>query len=393
MRLTFIFLSIAYILSQFFRSFLTVISENLSTDLYATPDDLAFSLGLWFLFFAIMQIPVGWFLDKYGPRYLILFLLGIIGSIGIMTVSLAEKVYHLHLGMTFIGIGFSPVLMTSYFIFAKKFEVSKFSTMASIISGVGSFGLLVGSFPLTYSTELIGWRYTLIILSFINFFISIIIFLCLDKSLPNDNKVNRFSDLFKIFKVKKIWFIFPLVLMCYAPVSGLRGVWLGPYFINKFNVSALEIGKISFLMSSFMIMGIFLYGPLERVFKSRKWIVLFGNSICLVSLFFLVLNTNNYFFSLALFLIVGFFGMSFPVIVAHGKSFIPSELTGRGLTILNLFAILGAGLTQLLSSYAYDYFSNTLSNNDLIFNYVFLIYFILLLICLLIYFFSSDNLD
>ena len=79
--------------------------------------------------------------------------------------------------------------------------------------GVGSFGLLVGSFPLTYSTELIGWRYTLIILSFINFFISIIIFLCLDKSLPNDNKVNRFSDLFKIFKVKKIWFILIYILI------------------------------------------------------------------------------------------------------------------------------------------------------------------------------------
>ena len=392
MKLTFIFLSIAYILSQFFRSFLTVISENLSTDLNATPDDLAFSLGLWFLFFALMQIPVGWFLDKYGPRFLILILLGIIGSIGIMTVSLATKVYQLHIGMTFIGIGFSPVLMSSYFIFAKRFDVSKFSTMASIISGVGSFGLLIGSFPLTYSTELIGWRYTLVILSLINFFISIFIFLCLDKTHVT-NKASKFSDLLQIFKVRKIWFVFPLVLMCYAPVSGLRGVWLGPYFINNFDISSSEIGKISFLMSFFMILGIFSYGPLERVFKSRKWIVFFGNSICLVSLFFLVLNTNNYFFSLALFILIGFFGMSFPVIVAHGKSFIPNDLTGRGLTILNLFAILGAGLTQLISSYVYDYFSDKLSYNDLIFNYVFLIYFILLLICLLIYFFSNDNLN
>ena len=393
MRLAFIFLSIAYVLSQFFRSFLTVISEYLSKDLNVTPDDLAFSLGLWFLFFAIMQIPVGWFLDKYGPRYLILTLLGIIGSIGIMIVSLAKEVNHLHIGMILIGIGFSPVLMSSYFIFAKKFSASRFSTMASLISGIGSFGLLVGSFPLIYSTELIGWRNTLIILSLLNFFISIIIFLCLDKKLPDTEKINKFSDLFTIFKVKKIWFIFPLVLMCYAPVSGLRGVWLGPYFINNFNVSSSEIGKISFLMSCFMIMGILLYGPLERVFKSRKWIVFLGNSICLISLFFLVSNTNNYFLSITFFIIIGFFGMSFPVIVAHGKSFVPDELTGRGLTILNLFAILGAGLTQLLTSYVYDYFSKKLSYNDLIFNYVFLIYFILLLFCLIIYFFSSDNLD
>ena len=393
MVVIFIFLSLAYILSQFFRSFLTVISENLESDLLATPDDLAFSLGLWFVSFAIMQIPVGWALDKHGPRFLILFLLGLIGSIGILVVSYSNTVFNLHVGMTLIGIGFSPVLMTAYFIFTKKFSKSKFSTLAATITGIGSFGLLIGSSPLTFSVEQIGWRNTLMILSSLNFFISIVIFLFL-KNEEYNRKKNKFFDFFKVFKQKKIWFIFPLILMCYAPVSGLRGVWLGPYFNSNFDLSNYQIGNISLLMSLSMIVGIFVYGPLDRIFLSRKWIVFLGNIICALALTILTFYTNlNYINSIVVFLIIGFFGMSFPIIVAHGKSFIPDELTGRGLTILNLFAILGAGMTQLFSSYVYDYFLERVDDKEIIFNYVFFIYLFLLLIGLLIYFFSEDNIN
>ena len=36
-------------------------------------------------------------------------------------------------------------------------------------------------------------------------------------------------------------------------------------------------------MSVGMIFGTFFYGPLDRIFKTRKWIVLTGNFICLLS--------------------------------------------------------------------------------------------------------------
>ena len=52
-------LCIAYILSQFFRSFLAVLSSVLANDIGAQPDDLAYALGLLFFVFAVMQIPVG----------------------------------------------------------------------------------------------------------------------------------------------------------------------------------------------------------------------------------------------------------------------------------------------------------------------------------------------
>ena len=64
MRVGIILLCFAYVISQFFRSFLAVLSEQLHLDLGATSDDLALSMGFWFLTFSLMQIPVGTALDK-----------------------------------------------------------------------------------------------------------------------------------------------------------------------------------------------------------------------------------------------------------------------------------------------------------------------------------------
>ena len=41
--------------------------------------------------------------------------------------------------MVLIGIGCSPVLMASYFIFARQFSPAVFGTLAGVIIGIGSW--------------------------------------------------------------------------------------------------------------------------------------------------------------------------------------------------------------------------------------------------------------
>ncbi|MFN7269512.1 MAG: MFS transporter, partial [Cereibacter sp.] len=68
MRAALVCLVFAYVLSQFYRAFLAVLSPLLTADIGATPEDLAAASGLWFLAFSLMQIPVGSALDRVGPR-------------------------------------------------------------------------------------------------------------------------------------------------------------------------------------------------------------------------------------------------------------------------------------------------------------------------------------
>src|SRR5690606_22123863 len=75
-------LAIAYVLSQFYRSFLAVLTPLLAVDLGATNTHLSYASGLWFIAFAMMQFPVGVALDRYGPRRTAAYLLGICGGGG-----------------------------------------------------------------------------------------------------------------------------------------------------------------------------------------------------------------------------------------------------------------------------------------------------------------------
>ena len=377
-------LCIAYILSQFFRSFLAVLSSVLANDIGAQPDDLAYALGLLFFVFAVMQIPVGWGLDRFGPRIVSSVLLLIGGGGGAFLFSSAQNPSHINLSMALLGVGCSPILMASYYIFARNYSPKIFATLAATFLGIGSLGTLIGASPLTYFVGIIGWREAVKLIGIFTIFISLfLLFTVKNPDIKYESTVSS-GGFWSILKSKDILLIAPIAIICYAPVAGLRGIWLGPYFEKKFEASIDEIGTIGLIMSLGMIFGTFFYGPLDRIFKTRKWIVLIGNFICLLSVAALsFLPELSYNFAIISFALVGFFGMSFPVVVAHGRSFVPMELSGRGVTLMNLFAIGGVGVLQALSGLVFE------RTGD--FGAVFSVYFILILIGLVVYFWSKDN--
>ncbi len=68
MHIGILFLLAAYVLSQFYRAFLAVLTPVLKAEIGVGPDDLAVSSGLFFVSFALMQLAVGTGLDRFGPR-------------------------------------------------------------------------------------------------------------------------------------------------------------------------------------------------------------------------------------------------------------------------------------------------------------------------------------
>ena len=73
-------LILAYVLSQFYRSFLAVMVTILEIDLGVTPSELSRASGALFVVFALMQFPIGIALDRYGPRATTSLLLTIGGA-------------------------------------------------------------------------------------------------------------------------------------------------------------------------------------------------------------------------------------------------------------------------------------------------------------------------
>ena len=112
-------LVLAYVLSQFYRAFLAVMAPELEISIGAGPADLASASGMWFLVFALMQIPIGEMLDRIGPRLTSSIMFAIGGAGGAAVFALATAPWHVSLAMGMIGFGCAPVLMASYYIFAQ----------------------------------------------------------------------------------------------------------------------------------------------------------------------------------------------------------------------------------------------------------------------------------
>ncbi len=176
MRFDFVLLVAAYVLSQFFRSFLPVLTNVLNEDIGAAPSDLALAAGLWFLAFAVMQIPVGAALDRVGPRRTAGWLLLIGGGGGAVIFALATAPWHLPLAMGLIGIGCSPVLMASYYILARVYPAAKFATLAALILAVGQSGNLAGSLPMALVVEAIGWRGSMLMMAALSILVALGLF-------------------------------------------------------------------------------------------------------------------------------------------------------------------------------------------------------------------------
>jgi predicted MFS family arabinose efflux permease len=386
-----ILLCLAYVLSQFFRAFLAVLSTALSQDIGTGPEDLAFASGLWFLSFAAMQLPVGWALDTIGPRRTASVLLLLGGAGGAALFALAGSAFHINVAMLLIGVGCSPVLMASYYIFARQFPPARFATLAALMLGVGSLGNLVASYPMAFAAETIGWRAALWVLAATCGIVAAGIFACVRDPEPvtGDQK----GSVLDLLKMPVIWFLLPLMLVNYAPVGAVRGLWIGPYLNDVFGLTVSQIGQATLVMGVAMIVGTLCYGPLDRILGTRKWIIFWGNLACAASILTLAtLADRSAGLAIALMAVTGFFGASFPIIIAHARGFFPPHLTGRGVTLMNLFGIGGVSMMQFASGKVHTTFAQT---GDAAAPYIaiFTFFGVSLALGVAIYAFSTDNMD
>ncbi|MCX7301543.1 MAG: MFS transporter [Rhodobacterales bacterium] len=348
MRIGLVFLVLAYVLSQFFRSFLAVLAPVLNRDIGAGAEDLAFASGVWFFTFAAMQIPVGAALDSVGPRRTVANLFAMCGGGGALMFALAQTPVHLTLAMMLIGAGCSPVLMSAYYIFARTFAAAQFATLAATIIGIGALGNLAGSAPLAWAIGTFGWRATMGGLGAMTFAVALALGLTL-KDPPRIGTM-RTGSVIDVLRIPALWPIFAMMFVCYAPAAGLRGLWAGPYAAEVFGADAGQIGQMTLVMGLAMVAGNFAYGPLDRWLGTRKWVIFWGNlGVALTCLALWRTPDAGFVTATLLFAVIGFCGSSFGIVIAHGRAFVPVHLTGRGVTMLNLFGIMGAAIAQVVT--------------------------------------------
>ncbi|WP_272858817.1 MFS transporter [Paracoccus stylophorae] len=342
-------LALGYTLSQFYRAFLAVLTPLLRDGLGASAGDLALSSGLWFATFALMQMPVGWALDRLGPRRTVATALALGGGGGAAVFALAQAPWHLHVAMGLLGIGCAPVLMGAYYIFAREYPAAAFSALAGMFVGFGSAGNILGAAPLVWLIDAVGWRaalwgmagFTLIVAALIALWVR-------DPPAPQGHHPK--GSIGQILRLRALWFILPLLFVNYAAFGAVRGLWAGPFLEQVHDADARTIGRVTLAMGVAMIVGNFLVGPAVRLVGDLRRTVLIFSAMTVAVMATLWLFPGAGLAQAGILLaLVGLSGAGYPLLMAHGRSFLPPHLVGRGVTFLNMISIGGVGIMQFAS--------------------------------------------
>jgi predicted MFS family arabinose efflux permease len=355
--MTFFILLFAYLFSQFFRSFVAIVAADLSHDLGFGPAELGWITASWFTAFALAQFPVGYLLDTVGPRRTMAWLM-LAGVAGGLLFAVSNGFTTSMIAMALIGIGCSPILMAGLYIFGRTEAPERFPMLAALLVGLGNIGNLIAASPLAYAAQAFGWRTSMAAVGLAMGVAALVAFLFLPdppKAERREGKTSMLGDVMIILKMRALWFVFPMHALSYAAVATERGLWIGPYLASVHGIDAIAGGNIAFSMSLGMALGALFCGPVARWMNGPKTPALLGNAITVALLLLLGLWVDIPVSIAAVVLTgIGFFGLSYSLLLSHGRPFFPDHLLGRGVTFLNFLAIGGAGVMQAVTGNVMD---------------------------------------
>jgi len=394
-------LCLGYTISQFLRTSVGVLAPDLMLDFGINPDQMGLLGGIFFLSFALFQIPAGILLDKFGPRKVMTAIItfALLGSI---IFALSNSFIGLLIGRLLMGLGCSICLMGSLVLITRWAAKDDFSKLAGIILAVGGLGGLLATTPLSYVSDIFGWRFGFWC-ALIGTLVVMILYYFIIQDYPKKNITNfaltedKFQtsslNILVILKERNFKYMIPMSLMSYSSLFVVLGLWGAPYLKDFHNLDLLDRGQILMLMAISWNIGSFVFGRLRDFFGGYKKVVIFGSIgviILLLVLAFIPSLPSIYLY--ILFCILGFFGAFSVALISHYQVLFENEYMGRALSTANFFNFGGVFLIQWLTGKIILIFGGSeLGAPGEAYSYAFIFVSALLFISLIIYLFAKED--
>ncbi|MGQ9511586.1 MAG: MFS transporter, partial [Thermaceae bacterium] len=267
----FVLFTLGYFLSYFFRSANAVLSQDLIRDLNLTPAALGFMTSLFYLAFALTQIPLGGLLDRVGPRRITPLFLSIAG-LGSLVFGLAPGFFVLALGRALIGMGMASALMGSMKAFSLWFPKT-YATMSTLLVGLGATGGLLAATPLALLKEALGWRGVFFLAGGLTFFVALLIYMGV-RDAPAGRSLPQ-GDGGRVWKDPWLLWVGVLAFSFAGGFLALQTLWAGAY-LYSLGYAPVQVGNLLFLYSFSAVLGFLLSGYLADRFGTSRLLLLSG---------------------------------------------------------------------------------------------------------------------
>jgi sugar phosphate permease len=393
-----------FLMSLFYRASSAIIAPNLVADLNLSPHALGLMGAAFFYSFAIVQLPLGLFLDRVGPR-ITMTILNFVGAAGAVIFAHAGGMAGGVIGRAMLGVGMAANFIGPLKLLTRWFDPSKFATLSGLLLSIGTVGSLAATTPLAMLVECLGWRKSFYSLAGLNAFLAIWVVIII-RDMPSEKKSHKniikkknghssiSTSLKKLFSSWNYWAISLSTFFRYGSYAAIQSLWAGPFLIEYLKLSPITAGNLLFMFSFGLILGSPFSGVVsERFLRSKKNTIIISLFLsALATLAFSQWRGTTYLSMLgSLLFAIGFFNSFGQVMYGHIKDLMPKEMSATAMAGINFFTVMGAGVFIHLLGGIMEHMSSGITTGGEAYRTSFLFCFGALLVAVAIYMTTRDT--
>jgi MFS family permease len=261
-----------YYLAYLFRTINAAIAPALSSDFGIDAAQMGLLASVYFLVFGFAQIPIGAFLDRFGPRRVQGVLL-VIAAGGATLFGTASSFPELLVARAMIGLGVAGSLMAGLKAVVTWFPKERVAFANGWMIMLGSLGAVTATAPAEYLLELLGWRNLFEVLTIATVAVSGLIYVVVPE-LAKDSEVatpvRTPLTLWSIYSDSRFLRVAPLSAACVGSSWALHSLWASAWLGD---VEGLDqqgrVGQL-FLMAVGLSLGALLLGTMADRLRKRN---------------------------------------------------------------------------------------------------------------------------
>lgn len=269
----FLFFSAGYFVSYIFRGLNIGFAPYLVHEMGLTAADLGMLTSLYFLGFALTQIPAGAASDIWGPRRVNAALM-VIAAIGSLLFGLGDSLFALMVGRVLIGVGVAVCMGAALQALAQHFPAHRVPALNGALIAIGGLGgALVGT-PLALLLDVATWRTISIAMAMFTLAVAGLIWFGVADAPTGQGKAIKKGErpsmgvqlrgTWQLLCSAQFWklSLFPSVAggMFYA----VQSLWMKPYLLDVSQAGQVQTDALVSLVGLSAVCGSLLSGVLAR---------------------------------------------------------------------------------------------------------------------------------
>ena len=265
----------AFFVQEMHRTVSAVVATPAMAELGLSAAEMGRAASVYFLAFAAVQLPLGLWLDRYGPRRVIAAFLAV-AAIGGAVFAAAPGGAGLTLGRALLGAGGGACLMAAFKANASWFPIRRLALANSAVLGLGGLGGLVATAPAQMLIELVGWRTAYGGLAAATLAVAVLVLAVAPEraeaqppaSAPGWQQLAQYLAILRSPVFRRIA---PVASLLPAAMVAYQGLWAGRWLLDVAGAGDATVARSLFWLAAAIVLGYVLCGVAVDVLRARGW--------------------------------------------------------------------------------------------------------------------------